>query len=346
VPALSRRRLLAAAGALGTAATAGCVGSLGRTEYAFDTFPAGESLADLTDGFLLADPTAVTAQFAVDYPAAYKRSVVETLLARGTVDVVNWQLGYDRSFGTTTRPEPRFLASDGTYHAVRETGRTTVTDPRWVFFLQLVDGTPDDEADATVVTDPPADLSATDRLVVRRAVEAVGGPGLTRGPVDVSDRPLGGRGPTFHHAMDPEASALVPDPPFDYLRLGDRYFAARAERGPVERTRYTFGVERVADARPALESHVATDVVDADFDAGDLAPAARDVLSTATDVAEGRIYTESAPMSPGLTTVTDRAGMTEYVPDDPGSYAALNGAVVRFAGVWYRASLSVRGSLL
>lgn len=340
---IPRRGLLGRlAGIAGLSATTGCLGSVGQTTYTFNTFPAGESLGELTDLFVQSDPTSISSQFAVDYGASYKQAVVDRLLSRGSAEAVNWQLAYDRSFGTTTRPEPRFLRdSEGTYYAVTETNRTTITPTRWVFYLDVVDETPG-ESD-TVVTEPPSSLSEMDRLVVRRALETVDGPD---GPADVGDRPLGGRGPTFHRGMDPDASALVPDPPFDYVKLGDTYLAARAERGPVELTRYTFGAEPVASARAELETHVESEVVDAVFDAEALDSATVEVLRTATDIASGRLYKETGEPSSELTTITDRLGMTEHVPADRGSYVSLNGAVMGFDGAWYRAALSIREGLL
>ncbi|SEK33907.1 hypothetical protein [Haloferax larsenii] len=335
---LTRRSLLSkAAVASGIGGVSGCLGSVGRTTFLFSTFPVGESLTELTDSFIEADPTQIEAQFAIDYPDAYKRELVDTLIEEGTVDVVGWQLAYDRSFGTTTRPEPQFIERDGTYYSVTETGRTERTVSRWVFYLDLVDETP--TSSDTVVTEPPSSLSETDQLLVERALEPVWGHG---GAVDVDDRPLGGRGPTFHHKLDPDASELVPSAPFDYLNRDDAYFVPRTERGPVKQTRYTFEVEPVASSQSELESYVDSAVVDATFGADNSTDGVISILETATDLGSGRRYKERGSMSDDLTTIADRLGMTDNIPTEQSGYVSLNGAVISFSGTWYRASLSRR----
>ncbi|ELZ87727.1 hypothetical protein C453_05219 [Haloferax elongans ATCC BAA-1513] len=335
---LTRRGLLSkAAIASGIGGIAGCLGSVRRTKFLFSTFPVGESLAELTNSFIEADPTQITSHFSIDYPASYKRKIVATLIEEKTVDVVEWQLAYDRSFGTTTHPEPQFIERDGTYYSVTETGRTESTETRWVFYLDLVDETP--TSSDTVVTEPPSSLSETDQLLVERALEPVWG---HTGAVDVDERPLGGRGPTFHHQMDPDASELVPSAPFDYLNQGDAYFVPRAERGPVQLTRYTFEVEPVASSQAELESYVDSTVVDATFDADNSTDGVISILETATDIGSGRLYKERGSMSDELTTITDRLGMTDNIPTEQSGYVSLNGAVMSFSGTWYRASLSRR----
>lgn len=144
--------------------------------------------------------------------------------------------------------------------------------------------------------------------------------------------------------MDPEASELVPSPPFDYLKLGDEYpeyLVPRAEKGPVDLTRYTFAIEEVASSREELERHVESNVVDAEFDTNDDA-AVVDIVRAATDRPDGRIYTEHEEMSDELKQVVDRLGMTPYIPEDVTDRTTLNGALFSFEGEWYRASFEIR----
>ncbi|MCT9095343.1 hypothetical protein [Haloarchaeobius sp. HME9146] len=335
-----RRGFLArlAAGA-GTVGAAGCLGGFGGTKYTFTVSHAADSLAALTEGFVETDPTEIHAQQAIDYSAEYKRSVVETLLDQGTAEAVQWQLAYDREFGTTTRPEPRFIVNDGTYHSVEETDRTEFTEDRWVFYLDLVDEKPG--SGDTVVTEAPPSLSETDQLLVRRAREAVTGHGSF---YDVDDEPLQGRGPAFHHEMDPGASDLVPSAPFDYFRRGDQYLVPRAERGPVDLTRYTFGIEEVASSRAELEAHVESTVVDAVFDRPGLDTGAVDILRDVTGNGIGGVHSESGQLSDGLAQLADRLGMTPYIPENPGQYTSLTGARFSFDDRWWRGSLSIRST--
>ncbi|EJN61452.1 hypothetical protein [Halogranum rubrum] len=334
-----RRRFLSSLAATSLVGLAGCIDDYDGLQYRLFTTPTAESLTDLTDGFVLADPTAIHAQEAIDYSDVYKQSVVDALLSKGTAESVQWQLAYDRSFGTTTRPRPVFVERDGTYYSITETAQTEFTEDRWVFYLDLVDKEP--TSSDTVVTGPPSSLSETDQLVVKHALRSVQGHG---GAYDVDNRPLQGRGPDFHHEMDPEASELVPSPPFDYLKLGDeypQYLVPRAEKGPVELTRYTFTIEEVASSREELERHVESNVVDAEFDTGDDA-AVVDVVRAATDRPDGRIYTEHEEMSDELKQVVDRLGMSPYIPEDVTDRTTLNGALFSFEGEWYRASFKIR----
>lgn len=333
-----RRRVLSSIAAVSLVGTAGCIDDFGGLRYRLSTTPTAESLTDLTDGFVLVDPTAIRAQAAIDYSDAYKQSVVDTLFETGTAESVQWQLAYNRSFGTTTRPRPVFVERDGTYYSITETAQTEFTEERWVFYLDLVDKEP--HSSDTVVSEPPSSLSETDQLVVKRAIETVRGHSV----FDVDDRALQGRGPNFHHEMDPEASELVPSPPFDYLKLGDEYpeyLVPRAEKGPVDLTRYTFTIEEVASSREELERHVESNVVDAEFDTGDDA-AVVDIVRAATDRPDGRLYTEHEEMSDELKQVVDRLGMSPYIPEDVTDRTTLNGALFSFEGEWYRASFEIR----
>jgi hypothetical protein len=334
-----RRRFLSSIAAVSLLGTAGCIDDFDGLQYRLDTVPVAGSVSELANKLITEDPTAIHAQAAIDYSDAYKQSVVDALFADGTAESIQWQLAYNRSFGTTTRPAPRFLERNGTYYSVVETGRTEFTEERWVFYLDLVDEEP--RSSDTVVTEPPSSLSETDQLVVEHALRAVQGHGSA---YDVDDRPLQGRGPDFHHEMDPEASELVPSPPFDYLKLGDQYpqyLVPRTEKGTVDLTRYTFSIEEVASSRDELEQHVESNVVDAEFGPTD-DPEVYDIVRAATDRPDGRIYTEHEELSEELTQVVDRLGMTPYIPEEVTDRTTLNGAYFSFEGEWYRASLRIR----
>ncbi|SDM71789.1 hypothetical protein SAMN04487949_2388 [Halogranum gelatinilyticum] len=335
-PVPRRRFLSGLAATTGIAASAGCLGSLQETKFSLYTRPLGDSLAEVTDGFVLSDPTAIQAQQAVDYSDDYKRSVVDTLFENGRADAVQWELTYDTDFGTTSRPLTRFLERDGRYYAVFRTDETTFTEQRWVFYLDRVDEEP--TASDTVVTGPPSSLSETDRLLVERAVETV------RMHGDVDGRPLDGRGPSFHHELDPETSDLVPSAPFDYLRLDDWYLVPRAERGPIDLTRYTYRIEEVATSQAELAEHVASNVVVADFDPDADAPATA-VLRDATSVGNGRIHTERSEdgtMSDGLAEVTARLGLSSHIPDDVSQRLSFDDVVFSFGDRWYDSDFTVR----
>lgn len=334
-----RRRFLSSIAAASLVGTAGCIDDYDGLQYRLSTVATAGSLTELTDDFVLTDPTAIHAQAAIDYSDAYKQSVVDALFTDGTTESVQWQLTFNRSFGTTTRPAPQFIERNGTYYSVVETDRTEFTEERWVFYLDLVDKEP--RSSDTVVTEPPSSLSETDQLVVEQALRSVQGHGSA---YDVDDRDLQHRGPTFHHEMNPAESALVPSPPFDYLQLGEQYpqyLVPRAEKGTVDLTRYTFSIEEVASSRAELEQHVESNVVDARFGPTD-DPEIYDIVRAATDRPDGRLYTEKEEMSEGLAQVVDRLGMTPYIPEEVTDRTTLSGAYFSFEGEWYQASLWIR----
>jgi hypothetical protein len=338
---VTRRALLSRVAAVGgIASVTGCLDGPGRTEFELRLRPAGESLTALTDSYVETALTDRRAQHAVDYSPEYKRAVVEELFENGTVDVLQFQLGYDQSFGTTTRPRPVFVERDGTYYWVTERDRTEVTENRWVFYLDLVDETPGTED--TVVTGPPASLSATDQLVVERALEATIGHGQ---PYDRDDDPAHARGPTFHRGMDPDASALIPRAPFDYVEYGGDYLVPRAERTDVPLTRYTFGIEPVATSRAALDAFVDANLVDARFVADDLSAEAVDILDATAKPRYGDSYAEHGELSPGFRAILDELGMTEHIPEDPGPFERMGGAILTYDERWFTASLTISSHL-
>lgn len=334
----SRRRFLATISGSAVLSLAGCVGGStsgvgGSTEYTLDSTAVASTTDELLDSLLLTTPTAIHAQAAVDYSDVYKRSVVDDVIADGTASSTDWPLTYDYPFGTTTRPSPTFLQRDGTYYSLTEAGRSERETEQWVFYLDLVDEEPGPED--RVVTDPPSTLSETDRTVFRRAVRAVSGHGDV---YDIDDRPLEARGPNYHHEMDPDASDLVPRPPFDYVERSGQYLVPRAERGTVTVTDYRFKSEAVAESRAELRNHVEAEVVDAEFDRDSLDEATVSILD---DVAGRTPYSEWTPVSDAFGTILDELGMAPHIPEDPDGYTALHGSYFSFNGTWYRGSLSL-----
>ncbi|WP_128475722.1 hypothetical protein [Halorussus pelagicus] len=335
-PTPSRRTVLAGfATAIGTS-LAGCSGGGGPT-YRFRTFPVGDSLDAVADNYLLDDPTDATAQYAVDYPDEYKRSVVETLFESGSVTVEGLQFTDRAEFGTTTRVFPRFASHEGTTYQIVPTGQSETTATRWVFYLDLTEGEP--ESSATVVSEPPSSLSETDRRIVESAMERTYA--SRSNPLDADDYEFPYRGVQFHERLDASASDLVPDPPFDYVERDGNYFAANAERGTLTVTNYSFEVRSVGTSREELTSYLDAEFVDARFDRENLSSETVGVLDAATAVDNGRLYTDEGSMSEGLTAVTDRLGMGEHMPDDPSS-ASFDQSLCRYDGQWYEARLTVR----
>lgn len=331
----SRRTVLAGlATAVGTS-LAGCSG--GGLTYQLRTFPVGETLDAVAENYLMDDLTDVTAKYAIDYPTAYKESIIETLFESGTVTVDELQFAGRGEFGTTTRVFPLFTERQGTIYQIIPTGQSETTTTRWVFYLDLIDGEPD--TSATVVSGPPSELSDTDQAIVKSAMERTAA--SRSPPLDADDYDFPYRGVQFHDSVDASGSDLIPSPPFDYVEQNGNYFAANAERGTVTVTRYSFEARPVGASTAALASHLDEEFVDTRFDRGQLSSGAVDVLDTATAVDAGRLYSEQGSMSDGLTTVTNRLGMGAHMPEDLSS-VSFDQSLCRYDGQWYEARFTIR----
>lgn len=342
----TRRTALRGAAVVGSVAVAGCSGgsSGGGPTYKLQTNPVADSLPAVAGRYAAPALTDVTARHPIDYPESYKQQLITELFETGSVTAPELQFAFRVDFGTETRPYPRFAErEDGVYQVV-PTGRTETTEQRWAFYLDHTASTPDDGAQ--VVSSPPSSLSERDRQILAAAADNTAA--SRSPPLDADDTTFPYRGVTYHRWMDPEASALVPDPPFDILEREGNYFAARAERGTATVRQFSTAVERVADDHSGLVDYVDTELVDARFDPDSLSAAATDVLDTATAVSEGRLYTESGGMSDALTTITDRLGMQAAMPETPGgteenpSGTSFDWSLCRYDGGWYEAALTVR----
>lgn len=336
-PRWSRRRVLSTVAASSTLAVAGCIGS--GQGYEFDTNHLGSDLATVSESFHRDDLTEISANRWIDYSSEYKRSVFETLLDEGSVIVPELPLAIGGRFGTTTRSRPRFITVDGVYHQVVLVDRTETTETQWVFYMDLTEEEP--PSSATVVYSPPESLSDLDTMVVRGALESTAA--ARNDPLDASGSEFPHRGVRFHHRMDPQASDLIPSPPFDYYGVDGNYFAAKTAEGEVEVAQYEVAVREVGPSLTDLERFFEREFVDARFDRDSLPSSAVDVLDVATDPAEANEYTESPPMSEGLEFVTERLGMQEHMPEE-GEDVVFRNSIFHYDGEWHDSDLTQWGS--
>jgi hypothetical protein len=170
---------------------------------------------------------------------------------------------------------------------------------RWLFAVTRTDE--DKPSDAT---DPFDSLSERDNETLQAALDAVyaGNDGFPGEP------DIDGLRPVQHHRdRSVEASALVPDPPFDYVDYAETTYRVVAEQQTVTVPERTFAVGQVASTRDGLRSYVRETVLDARFEGP--SDGAREVLDAAVDEADGERYEEEPPLSPGLSTVVDALGM-------------------------------------
>lgn len=329
--AYTRRELLAGVGGMSAAGISGCI-SFGNSRFRLSAY----RLDDPYERFLMADPTTQRAQFAIDYPDEYKRSVYEELIDRGSVTVLNYELAYRYDFGSERRERPQFITREGDYYRVHVDEVREVEREWWEFYLDLQNAEPSAESEPATL--PITSLSELDRRILERAMEAAA---ADRDPaIDVGDNAPGSRGVLYHDHLDADASELVPSPPFEYLRHNEHLFWVRAERETVPVTERTFGAERVATSQAEYERYVNGTLLDADFSERSLSDDARDVIETAVD---GPFYEEKPPMSDALEAVLTHLGAVEHVGahGEYDDYTTFPNMYAAYRGTWYEFDLTI-----
>ncbi|WP_135826860.1 hypothetical protein [Halorussus ruber] len=330
-PCPSRRELLGLAGVGATAIVAGCsrfVSSNGA-RYSLQSGPrGGTSLLELFQW---------SPRRQALHVRHYADELVATLLDSGELATVAQPLGpYDPS-GT---PPPAYVEHEDAYYRVRVTGVESVSLDRWEFWFEPVERAP---ADATVVDAPAEGLSELDAEIVERATQdAIGAVVNDR---DLSSADHGERGVVYFEPMGPDESGLVPDPPFEYVRVEPdtefldekRTLRARAAKGSVTTKRYVHETERVAGSRSELLDILRTHI-DATLD-----DAAGDVRDIVTEISVGNgIYTEREPISDGLSHLLERLDIENPTPPDPNRGVRRWSRHYEYDGAYYRTTLRIR----
>jgi hypothetical protein len=335
----SRREFLATtAGVTGTIGLAGCLGGgAGGVQYVFSTNDEGGSVGELLRSYRRPPLAELSPNFVIDYPVEYKTNLVEALLTEGRVETVQLQYTFVYPFGTTGRSRPRFAERDGTHYRIVESSQRAVPTKIRSLYVEPVSESP--PSSATVLSLPPTDLSETDAKIVERALEAVALAG--KEPIDTDELSFPYRGVLLHDKFDAEASALVPELPFDYLERDGDYFAVDIERGTMELTHYTYTAEAVAESESALRTYVTDEVAVARIAPDDPPSEAQDVLATATNDGESRKYRERGSFSEGLDWLVSELGMEPYLPEDPAD-TEFDGALFEYDGRWLTARLETR----
>ncbi|AZQ16157.1 hypothetical protein [Halorubrum sp. PV6] len=289
---------------------------------------------------LRTDPTGHRAQFAIDYPDEYKRTVYDELLASGSVTVLSYQLAYEYEFGSEQRERPQFGTDGDRYYRIHVDTVRTVERDWWEFYLDLQNAEQSDGTDP--VTAPITSLSDRDQQILQQAMEAAA---ADRDPaIDVGDQKPGSRGVTYHHHLDSEASDLVPSPPFEYLQHNDHLFQARAKQETIPVTERIFTAEQIGESRSEYEQHVRDAVLEVDFSTVSLSSEATEVLDMATD---GRpvsgFYEESPPLSDGLDAVLTHLNAADHMRghSDYREYTTFPNMYAIYDGSWYEFELAV-----
>ncbi len=236
------------------------------------------------------------------------------------------------------QPPPAYAEHDGAYYRVRVTDVEDVSLDRWEFWFEPVEGAP---AGVDPVEEPTEGRSALDSAIIERAIgDAIG---AVVADEDPGAAPHGERGVVFFDPLDPDDSDLVPEPPFEYVRVDpDTEFLdeaqtlrAHADAGTVDARRYVHETERVADSRERLRAILA-DHVDASFARGGEGV---DVVASITD---GGSYSERAPLSESFERLLDRLGSDDPSAPAQGADARTWRRSFEFAGDYYHATVRAR----
>lgn len=312
---LTRRQILAGAGAAAMASLAGC-SLFSNPKYTLTSRPrAGTGLIELFEWEPQGD------RFHVSEPKArsYVDGLVETLHAGETVE----------TYEATPVPEngtaqsgfaPVYTEHDGRYYRVRVQAEPATIE-RWVVWLEPLSETPADPVRYTWDGfEPSLNLSETDKDIFSDAASAV-----EFSEIDDRDHdtlPATERGFVFFEPYDPEQSRFVPEPPVEHVvvepdsEFSDEDIPVRvhAEEMAVETTRYRHTPDEVAQSREELLSHLGSEHVVAEFSSAQLSQAVDRILQQSSNSLG---YEEEGPPSDEFETILSELGLDGVsLPDD------------------------------
>jgi len=327
----SRRRLLGLAGVGVSTALAGCSvrSSSSGARYSLQSSP--------TDGTTLFDLFSWEPRRQAVHVRHHTDALVAELLDSGELTTEAQPLGPYDPGGS---PPPAYAEHDGAYYRVRVTDIEEVPLDRWEFWFEPVERAPDD---AEVLENPTEGLSELDAEIVERATQYA--LGAVVDDEDLSAVPHGNRGVVYFQPTSPSESELVPEPPFEYVRVDPdtefldekQLLRARATEGSVDATRYVHETERVADSRSELRD-ILSEHVDASLD--DVTADVRDIVA---EVSTGSgIHTENEPISDAFARLLDRLGVEEPTPLDETAAVRTWRRYYEYGGNYYRTTLRVR----
>lgn len=315
---IGRRTFLAATASLtGALSSSGCItiNSGQDSKFRLTTYHFDRGLSELVKR-----PDEIRSQFVLDYTDEYKREKMEELVETGTVSTRGWGLSYLVDWGRTTRQNHDCLLYDGTYYRPIVESSEEISRDTWVFY---VDWNADDPFNQNnVATYPVETLSKQDRRIHTTAVERV---------PHASRRNGFDHGPAvqYHAELDPSASELVPEPPFDYLQTEEETFRAVAERIPVTKPERTITATPVAESRSEFEAFARAELVDANFSEVELSGDAQSIVEQVTDPLGTFDYEEEPPLSDGLEEVLEELGIAQHLQshEEYDDFTDFNGAI-------------------
>ncbi|MCT9095196.1 hypothetical protein [Haloarchaeobius sp. HME9146] len=332
----SRRSLLGTlAGLAGlSTTTAGCLSFGGGQDY---RFLASDLDTPLGREFLVANPASRRAETRLDYTAERKQAFVDELFETGTVTAVQWPLTELTYWGDHARPRPAFVLRDGVYYHIHVEEEQVDRD-RWLFAVERTDDEP--AGDATVLREPFSSLSERDAAIVQAALDAIyaGNDGFLGEPEFDELQPV-----EYHEGMDPDASELVPSPPFEYVEYAEDYYRPVTDRRTVSVPKRTFSLEQVADSAEAFERYANETIPDVRFSDVSVSDAEREVLDAVVDPENYSGHNEDHPLSDGLASALAHLGIRAHLrpASEYSGRVEFRNAIAEYEGDWYRFDLLV-----
>lgn len=326
-----RAFLTATASVAGTLGAAGCISidTGADSKFRLTTYMFDHGLSEIAQS-----PVDIRSTFGLDYSIAYKQRKMNELAESGSVSTRGWGLAYLASWGETTHQNYLCLLYDDTYYRPIVESEAEVTRDTWTFYLDWNVDEPSSAAD--VATYPVDSLSDQDRRILTAAVDGV----AHQSRRDAYDH---GLSIEYHAELDPEASELVPEPPFDYLRTDEETFGAVAERVPVQKTERTISAEPVATSHSEFEDFTRDELAEVDFSNVDLSEGARSIVVDVTDVRSAYSYEEEPPLSDDLEEVLEHLGIADDLEphEEYDEYTLFNRALAGYHGSWFNFELMV-----
>lgn len=326
----SRRSTLHLTGAVLATSLAGCSTFFGDSvHYSMTSRPRG--------GTTLSDLFAWEPSGGQLHLRWYADDLAAELLETGTLTTESQPIGpYEPD--DEDDPPPAYVEHDGGYHEVRVTDVEEVTLDRWELWFEPVDEAPDGVEPVEEPTDGHSELDAE---IIRWAIDE--GIRAVVEDDDLADTPHGERGIVFFDPLDPDGSDLVPEPPFEYVRVDPdtdalrekQTLRAHAQQGSVDTRRYVHETEHVADSREELEE-VLDEHVRASFDRGD------DSADILAEINDGGTYREQDSLSEEFERLLERLEVDDPSPPDPEGETRTWRRSYQFDGRYYHGTIRIR----
>lgn len=267
--------------------------------------------------------------------AEHERGLVEKMVQGEMIKTVGYVLTNLHQWAESYEPVPNFVERDGEFYKFEIDTIEQTTVDRWLLWFKEIEGEP--PADATVISEPPADLSEQDQTAVRTAISR--STGTPRNGKDIEDAPPEVRGFLFFE-HDPQESELVPELPFTHLKKSDdemHYYEAISKRVTVTAPAYTYCLSPVATSEADLESYIDENIYDIKLSSAELTDSETSHLETAIDE---YIYKENGEISESFEGLLEKLEYPTLDTDE--RIVFYDGQYFEYDGTRYSGSLSIK----